>query len=320
MRDVSSKEQVKEKFAQCLQRLQTDYVDCLMIQGSPTAESLRNEYFHQAVEELKKEGKVKFIGAASHGSRSPGQGEPMETVILGAIDDGRFDVLLFVYNFIQREAGEQILEAAAKKNIGTTIMKSNPLARYFEMQEKIEQMKKAGEPIDEKMKGLIAQMEETAKKAESFLQKNNLKAPAEIKAAALKFVLSNPQVHTLNLAFNNFDDIRNNLILSGSVLRKKDENILAAYKEACGGLYCRHACGICESSCPYNVPVNTIMRYNHYFEAQGSEKFAMEKYARLETRKADQCRNCAGFCQAACPYGVPIQGLLNIAHVQLTLP
>jgi predicted aldo/keto reductase-like oxidoreductase len=302
-----------------MERLQTDYIDCLMIQGTPTVESLKNEYFHQAVADLKKESKVRFIGAASHGSRGPGQGEPMETVLLGAIEDGRFDIVLFVYNFIQREAGEQILEAAAKKNIGTTIMKSNPLARYFEMQGKIEQMKKAGEPTDEKAQKFIAQMEETAKKAEPFLQKNNLKEPAEIKAAALKFVLSNPQVHVLNLAFRNFDDIRSNLILSGAVLRKKDENILAAYKEACGGLYCRHACGLCESSCPYNVPVNTIMRYSHYFEAQGSEKFAMEKYARLETPKADHCRNCAGFCQAACPYGVPIQALLSIAHAQLTM-
>ena len=84
------------------------------------------------------------------------------------------------------------------------------------------------------------------------------------------------------------------------------EPILAAYKEECGELYCRHACGICESSCPHHVPVNTIMRYNHYFEAQGSEKFAMEKYAQLETSKADHCRNCAGWCQTSCPYGVPI--------------
>lgn len=319
MRDVTSKEQVAEKVAQCLQRLQTDYMDCLMIQGTPTVESLKDENFHQAVEQLKKEGKVRFIGAASHGSRGPGQGEPMETVLLGAIDDGRFDLLLFVYNFIQREAGEQVLEAAAKKNIATTIMKSNPLGRYFEMKERVEKMKKAGEPVDEKTQGSMTQMEETAKKAESFIQKNNLKDPGEIKAAALKFVLSNPQVHTLNLAFNNFDDIRNNLILSGSGLRRTDQSLLAAYKEECGELYCRHACGICEPSCPHHVPVNTIMRYSHYFEAQGSEKFAMEKYARLETPKADHCRNCAGFCQSACPYGVPIQGLLNIAHAQLTL-
>jgi ferredoxin len=62
------------------------------------------------------------------------------------------------------------------------------------------------------------------------------------------------------------------------------------------------------------------MRYNHYFEAQGSEKFAMEKYAALDTAKADACRTCEGLCERACPYGVPVRVLLNLAHTQLTLP
>lgn len=61
------------------------------------------------------------------------------------------------------------------------------------------------------------------------------------------------------------------------------------------------------------------MRYNHYFEAHGAEKFAMEKYARLETAKADLCGHCEGWCERSCPHGVPIQGLLNLAHTRLTL-
>lgn len=319
MRDVSSKDQIVEKFQQCLQRLQTDYVDCLMMSGPSTVQALKDENFHQGMDQLKKEGKVRFVGVASHGSRMQGQGESMETVLLGAVDDGRFDVLLLIYNFLQKEAGEKVLEAAAKKNIAATIMKSDPLGRYFQMKERVEQMKKEGQTIDERMQRNITRMEETAKKAESFIQKNNLKNPSEIKAAALKFVLNNPKVNTLNLAFNNFDDAQNYLKLSGSGLGKTEKNMLAAFEEGCGQLYCRHACGICESNCPHQVPVNTIMRYNHYFEANGSEKFAMEKYSKLKTPKADYCRNCAGLCEQSCPYGVPIQGLLNIAHAQLTL-
>jgi len=319
MRDVSSKEQVVEKVQQCLQRLQTDYVDCLMFSSPSTVESLKDENFHQGMDQLKKEGKVRFLGVATHGSRSQSQEGSMETVLLGAVDDGRFDVLLLIYNFLQKDASEKILEAAAKKNIAATIMKSDPLGRYFQMKERVEQMKKEGQTIDERMQRNIARMEETAKQAESFIQKNNLKNPSEIKAAALKFVLANPKVNTLNLAFNNFDDVQNFLKLSGSGLGKAEKNMLAAFEEECSQLYCRHACGLCESSCPHNVPVNTIMRYNHYFDAHGSEKFAMEKYAKLETPKADSCRNCTGLCERSCPYGVPIQGLLNIAHAQLTL-
>ena len=319
MRGVSNKQQVVEKVQQCLQRLQTDYVDCLMVQGPPTVESLKDENFHQGMDQLKKEGKVRFVGVANHGSHFQNQGATMEEVLVGAVEDGRYDVLLLVYNFLQKEAGERILEAAAKKNVATTIMKSDPLGRYFQMKERVEQMKKEGETVDERMQRYMTRMEETAKQAESFIQKNNLKNPSEIKAAALKFVLANPKVNTLNLAFNNFDEVQNNLKLSGSGLGKAEKNMLAAFEEECSQLYCRHACGLCESSCPHHVPVNTIMRYNHYFDAHGSEKFAMEKYAKLETPKADSCRNCTGICEQSCPYGVPIQGLLNIAHTQLTL-
>jgi predicted aldo/keto reductase-like oxidoreductase len=310
---------VAGKLGQSLERLQTDYVDCLML-GPQTAASVKNEIYHQAIEELKKQGKVRFSGAASHGSRMPGQGEPMENILLAAVDDGRFDVILLVYNFLQREPGEKVLEAAAKKDLGLTIMKSNPLGRYYDTKNRIEQMKKDGQPIDERMQKSMEQMEETAKQAEAFIQKNGLKTPAEIKAAALKFVLADPRVHTLNLAFNTFEDVQNLLPLSGSGLGQKEQGLLASFERECGSLYCRHACGVCESQCPSGVPVNTIMRYNHYFEAQGSEKFAMEKYAALETAKADACRSCEGWCERACPYGVPVRTLLNLAHSQLTLP
>jgi uncharacterized protein len=319
MDGIAGKDQIVEKVRQALERLQTGYVDCLMPGGLPTAASLKNEHFHQAMDQLRKEGLVRFAGAASHGSRGPGQGDTMDQVLLAAIDDGRFDLVLLVYNFLQKEAGEKILEAAAAKNVATTIMKSNPLGRYFDMKQRAEQMKKDGQPIDERMAGALVEMEETARKAESFLQQNGLKTQAEIKAAALKFVLGDPRVHTLNLAFNTYDDVRDSLALSGTALRPAEKGLLAAFASECGRLYCRHACGICESSCPHSVPVNTIMRYNHYFETQGGEKFAMEKYAGLRTAKADLCRNCAGLCESVCPYGVPVRGLLNLAHAQLTL-
>jgi len=319
MDGIAGKDQVAEKARQALERLQTDYIDCLMPSGLPTAAALKNEPFHQAMDQLKKDGLVRFAGVANHGSRGPGQGETMDQVLLGAIDDGRYDLVLLIYNFLQKEAGEKILEAAAAKNVATTIMKSNPLGRYFSLKERAEQMKKDGQPLDERMTRSLAEMEETAKNAASFLQNNGLKTPAEIKAAALKFVLGDSRVHTLNLAFNTFDDVRDSLALSGTALRPAEKSLLAAYESDCGRLYCRHACGICEASCPHAVPVNTIMRYNHYFEAQGSEKFAMEKYAGLRTAKADLCRNCAGACESSCPYGVPVRGLLTLAHAQLTL-
>jgi len=310
---------VAAKLDQSLERLQTDYVDCLLL-NPPTAASVKNEVYHQAVAELKKAGKVRFSGAGTHGSRTPGQGEPMDQVLLAAVEDGRFDVILVVYNFLQKEPGDKVLEAASKKDLGLTIMKSNPLGRYYSTMDRIEQLKKDGQPIDERLQKSMEQMAETAKQAESFIQKNGLKTAAEVKAAALKFVLSDTRVHTLNLAFNTFDDVQSFLALSGQPLGGRDRVLLASYEKDCGSLYCRHACGVCEAACPSGVPVNSIMRFNHYFEAQGSEKYAMTEYAALETARADACRTCPGPCEAACPHGVPVRALLCMAHSQLSLP
>jgi predicted aldo/keto reductase-like oxidoreductase len=61
------------------------------------------------------------------------------------------------------------------------------------------------------------------------------------------------------------------------------------------------------------------MRYGHYFSAQGREKLAMQKYAALPGTGAAVCMDCAGHCEAACPYQVPVRSLLSGVHQNLTL-
>jgi predicted aldo/keto reductase-like oxidoreductase len=324
LRGEETKESILSRFRQCLRRLQTKYIDCLMMHGPQSVKALKQESFHQAVKQLKNEGKLKFIGVPNHGPRSRRQSEAesMGEVLMGAAADGRFDVILVVYNFLKKEEGEKVLDACKAKNIGATIMKSNPVGRYYSMKEGMELLKKEGMEISPRRKAYFKRVKETAEKAEFFTKKHNLQNPGEIRETAIRFVLSNPDVHVLNLAFNSFEDVENLLKLSGSRLDTKGKQTLAAFTEGCSDFYCRHACGICESSCPHHVPINTIMRYNHYFEAHGSEKYAMEKYARLSQeslQNAAPCQTCKGQCEQACPYRVPIQGLLVMAHQQLIL-
>ena len=118
---------------------------------------------------------------------------------------------------------------------------------------------------------------------------------------------------------NTYEDLEFYLALSGEKLDALDEGMLADYESLSGSLYCRHACGVCEPVCPHDVPVNTIMRYQHYFMSQGREKHAMEKYAALLRTNAAICTDCAGDCEKACPFGVKVQGLLMAAHQTLSL-
>jgi predicted aldo/keto reductase-like oxidoreductase len=318
-KDVS-KEGFLKRARQCLERLQTDYLDCMMIHSCERPEILKTEGFHAAMKQLKTEGKLRFIGVSNHGSnwyRPPE--ESMEKVLMTAVQDGRFDVFLMAYNFIQDDNGARVLEACKEKNIGATLMKVNPIGSIDRVKAHVEKLKKEKKELPEMLKALIPRIEGKEKRAQWFIKKYQLNDAARMRDAAIRYVLSNPDVHTVCCAFRNFESVDAFLPLSGTKLSDMEKVKLAAYKEGCAEFYCRHACGICEPACPSRVPVNAIMRYNHYFDAQGKEKFAMKSYANLETAKADTCAQCSGHCEKACPYGVPVQGLLHFAHHNLTI-
>ena len=240
-------------------------------------------------------------------------------MLLAAATDGRFDVFLMAYNFLQKDMGKKVLEVCKKKNIGTTLMKINPVGTYYGIKERIEQRKKENKEVSELYLQGLERYRKKVEKAETFITKYNLQNPDEIRDAAIRFVLNNPNVDTVCLAMRNFDLMNTYINLSGTRLSVSEEKKLTSYTDGCSELYCRHACGICEKACPQKVPINTIMRYNHYFEAQGKEKFALSKYSKLQGSKADACLTCSGFCEKACPFDVPIHGMLGMAHRRLTL-
>ena len=319
LRKNDTKQTVIERANKCLGRLQSDYIDCLMIHMPSTVAALDNKAYHEAIKDLKAEGKVRFSGLSNHGSQWGDVPETMEKVHLAAAEDGRFDVALFVYNFIQRDMGENILKAYKKKNVGATLMKTNPVLNYEERKVEIDKAQEEGRDIPPRARALVERLKARADQAESFKNKYSLSNFNEVRDAAIKFVLNNPDVNSVCPTILNYSDLEAYVSLSGSEFDLKAQNTLAAYKANYGELYCRHACGECEPQCPYGVPVNTIMRYNHYFMGQGREKEAMLEYASLPTNKADVCSKCDGHCEKACPYGVRVQGLLMLAHQTLTL-
>ncbi|MGB6341077.1 MAG: aldo/keto reductase [Candidatus Aminicenantaceae bacterium] len=315
-----TKNSIIERTRKCLERLQTDYIDCMMIHSAQSVATIKGKGFHDAMSELKIEGRVRFVGISNHGTHwgiLPPE-ESMEKILLAAAEDGRFDVMLLVYNYLAKENGEKVLKVCAEKNIGTTLMKTNPVADYLFFKSEVEQLEKEGKDIPGYLKRVLLRYEKLVEEAQGFIKKHNLKDTHEIKDAAIRYALNNPHVHTVCATCNNFEEAEAFLKLSGGRFTPQDKKTLTAYAQGCGIFYCRHACGLCEPSCPHHVPVNSIMRYNHYFVAQHREKHAMQKYSGLPTAKADLCLNCEGQCEAACPFNVPIHALLINAHKRLT--
>jgi len=315
-----SREGLIKRVHKALQELGTDYIDCMMMHCPEKVETLKHPAFHSVMQQMKTEGKVRFVGVSHHGSfwfRDPEQS--MDRVLLAAAEDGRFDVFLFAYNFLQMDRSGKVLEACREKKIGAALMKTTPVAKYYLLKSRVEKLEEKGEKIHPFYRDGLLRFREKADRAERFIREHRLEKPEEIRAAAIKFVLSNSDVSTVCCSLSTFDELDRILLLSGTRLEETDTALLRAYKTGCGRFYCRHGCGACEPYCPQGVPVNTIMRYTHYFVAQGREKEAMLEYAKIPGPRAEACSRCPGHCESVCPYGVPIQGMLLAAHEQLTL-
>ncbi|MEA1897262.1 MAG: aldo/keto reductase [Bacteroidota bacterium] len=316
-----SKEEVIKRTNECLERLKTDYVDCMQIHSAENSAILKDEAFHSGMEQLKKEGKVRYLGVSCHGNNwAFNTDENLETILMAAVEDGRFDVILLAYNFVNADIAEKILDACEKKNIATIIMKSNPVHIYGLLESRLEKMAEEGKEVDKYTRAFYDKYKVMNNEAQNFFAEYGITSEKELKNAASRYVLSNTKAHTTIWDFQNFDDVENILQLSGQKLSDKDELVLNGYHKHLGHTACRLGCNDCEAVCPHHLPINKILRYNYYFSVKKQEKRAMTKFAQLNLQKpSDLCIDCEGYCEEACKYGVWTRQLLADASHNLEM-
>ena len=314
MKLFKSADDVIERAEGSLRRLQTDYIDLYMIHQAQNIFRVRDDYFHKAADALKRQGKIRFTGLSCHGPEwGPEASDNLEDILLAAIEDGRFDVLFLPYNFLAPEMGERILSACKAHDIGTMIMKSNPIHAFESYTSRLESGRSVGRTEQKYYDGLSEKMQE----AEGFFKKYHMKDMEQMKDGAIQFILSNPDAHTICCRFRTFADVRKYISLSGTTLDDRMAEGLHDFRKKLGFLHCRMGCNACKRACPHGVPVNTIMRYNYYHKSHGMFASAEQSYRNLPGENAGHCRDCEGYCEKACPHGVRSRYLLTKVHEEL---
>ncbi len=206
----------------------------------------------------------------------------LEQVARTAIDSGRFDVMMLAYHHgLWPRIGELISRARREQDMGVVAMKTLKGAKHH---------------------GLAGFREE----ADAYSQ------------AALKWVLSNPDVSCAVISFFEAQHVDEYLQASGGTLDPADVGILEKYDRLIAGSYCAPHCGACLDSCPEGLAINDVLRHRMYFEDYGWEKEGMRQYARLE-KSAAVCASCSAPCLGSCPIGVPIKERMVGAHELLSL-
>jgi aryl-alcohol dehydrogenase-like predicted oxidoreductase len=329
--DGDDAEAMIQKVRQSLERLQTDYVDSYSMHGVSSVEALNHPGFHEAMDLLKAEGRVRFRGVSCHG---PGRGvdQTAGDILVAAAEDGRFDMMLLVYNFLNHEEGDRVLAACKANNVGTTAMKTSPGSISYEpvdpenlsetQEGYIQRFVGRGQTREAAMQRLMAQAErqkELVENTRPFADQYGVQTAEQLRVGSIHWVLQNPDMHTACVAFTDFGLVDRVIPISGTVLTAPEQEMLHQIKLALDNQYCRHACVECVDACPVQMPVSTIMRYAYYYEGQGLEKHAMSLYAGLDGTGASACMDCAGHCAGACRYGIDIQPSLLQVHNLLTL-
>ncbi len=245
------------KFDLSLSRLKMDYVDILYMHAVDSVEMVRHKEIVNAMLDLKKKGRVRFIGISTH------KNEPL--VINTMAEDGIWDVVLTSYNYRQTYLVEMnsAIDRAVAAGIGVVAMKTL---------------------------------------AGGWLDRERTK-PVNVQAA-LRWVISNPNVHTTIPGITAFDQLETDLrIMKDISMTEQDKEHLMAGSDY-QGLYC-NACSNCVPGCPNNLPIPEMMRA--YMYAYGYRSAAMASELLTETgATSDPCAGCAE-CTATCVKGFDIR-------------
>lgn len=119
---IKDASQLVEKFDSSLERLGLDYVDIFYVAGTGSREVTFDDSLLSGLKKLKKDGKTRFIGVATH------QNEP--EVIRAAIE-AKHDAVLVAYNFRQRHQAEVKKAMAEANQAGVGIVVMKPMAGAF---------------------------------------------------------------------------------------------------------------------------------------------------------------------------------------------
>jgi predicted aldo/keto reductase-like oxidoreductase len=241
------------KFDLSMKRLKLDHVDILYMHAADSVEMVRHEEIVNSMLDLKKSGRVRFIGNSTH------KNEPL--VINTMADDGIWDVVLTSYNYRQtyRDGMNSAIEKAAAAGMGVVAMKT--------------------------MAGGWLDRERT----------QPVNAPA-----ALKWVLSNPNVHTTIPGITAFDQLTTDLKVMRDISLTSDEEAVLLAQAECQGLYC-NACNNCAPGCSKQLPIPELMRAYMYAYGYGNLAMASELLAETAVSQ-DPCAGCDS-CTASCVRG-----------------
>jgi predicted aldo/keto reductase-like oxidoreductase len=271
-----------------LGRLDTDYLDVLLIHGAENVEHLDDERVLSAFEKLKKQGKYRFRGLSCHSNH--------HEIVKKAVDCGHYDMVQLGYNVFDIQESEKEIQTYDDYLEACGIRRLIALAKSKDV-------------------GIIAMKTLKIGGRRQNLEKYRT-GTTSLYQAMLKWILENRDISSAVIEMLTFEELEEDLGVIGKSLSEKERRNLFRYVVENSKDYC-HMCGLCRKKCPSRIETTSILRYLAYYEGYNKTSMAKEAYSRLKpAQTAPACTNC-GECEKACPYGVSVRDKIREAHFLL---
>ena len=250
-----------ESINKSLKRLQTDYVDILYSHNVKTLEWLNNPGIIEALQQIKKEGKARFIGFTTHTN--------MDMCIKDAMEKDWADVILTSINYSMSEEKEYLntLKKAADQGIGLIAMKTQCQQDWYRETESEERRK---------------------------FYKGDV-----VHTALLKWALHHDYFATAIPGYTTFQQMEEDLSVAYSLdYTDKEKSFLedSGIKLAMTSV-CR-LCAECVSTCPKKANIPDLMRTHMYAVSYGNAFQARDTMNELKNsiRACIDCGTCTAHC------------------------
>jgi len=274
----------EEYFIDLLVRLQTDYIDALMLHYVDEVDDYEVVFSSEGLlglaTGLKKEGKARFIGMSSHNV----------PVALRAVNSGQIDVLMFPANpATDTLPGDTELDTFLQDNIydQSAIVASRAILERKELYHAC-----AAQGV-----GVVAMKPYAA----GVLVRENPSSIVLTPVQCINYALSQPGVCTVVPGCKNVTEMQAALTFLDATDEEKDYSAIdinSIWKLRGSCMYCNHCL-----PCPVGIDIGIITRITDTAQYRIADSITSE-YGALSS-KASDCTEC-GVCIERCPFGVDV--------------